>query len=71
MRPPPVLGTLVALAVAAACSSPARMADAPARDTTSLRDTVPAVVLEREVRYYVDEKGAVWDDRGRKYDKAP
>jgi hypothetical protein len=27
-----------------------------------------SVALERETRYYVDEKGVVWDDRGRKMD---
>lgn len=29
------------------------------------------VPLEREVRYYRDETGAVWDDRGRKLDRVP
>jgi hypothetical protein len=30
-----------------------------------------AVALERETRYYTDEKGAVRDDRGRKMDAKP
>lgn len=35
--------------------------------------TPPAsiVTLEREVRYYKDETGAIWDDRGRKLGTAP
>jgi hypothetical protein len=28
--------------------------------------TPPATIAERAMRYYRDETGAVWDDRGRK-----
>ena len=54
-----------AVAAAAGCANPpARIERAPAfRDT----GTPPATIaLQREVRYYTDESGAIWDDRGTK-----
>jgi len=41
---------------------------APARHAPIWHDngTPSATMAEREVRYYRDEAGAVWDDRGRK-----
>jgi hypothetical protein len=72
MRPlPPLLLTLAGLVVAASCSSPtSRVAVSP---PAYLGPGTPAasVALERETRYYVDEKGAVWDDRGRKMEATP
>ncbi len=59
---------LASLAITGGCAAP------PARDAAT-RATVPpridaerppSLALEREVRYYLDEEGMVWDDRGRK-----
>jgi hypothetical protein len=66
---PPLLLALAGLAVAVSCSSPtSRVAVSPPayQDPGILAGSV---ALERETRYYTDEKGAVWDDRGRKMDK--
>jgi hypothetical protein len=30
----------------------------------------PAAPVEREVRYYIDERGTVWDDRGKNHGPA-
>ena len=61
---------LIALAgvVAAGCAAPGSRIY-PQTHTPLWRDTgTPPVTIaqEREVRYYHDERGAVWDDRGRK-----
>lgn len=54
--------------VAAGCPAPgARIA--PRTHTPIWQDTgtPPSTIAhEREVRYYRDERGALWDDRGRK-----
>lgn len=61
---------LAGLAVVAGCSSQASRvaAAAPAARAHTPSD---AVVTVRETRYYVDENGALWDDRGRKIDTVP
>jgi hypothetical protein len=68
MSAAPTLAAVLACAVlATGCSWPIASADPPARavrlDMGLSGDAVP---LEREIRYYRDEQGAVWDDRGRK-----
>ena len=44
------------------------LAFVPAQDS---RSRPPAVALEREIRFYTDEQGNVWDDRGRRQEKPP
>jgi hypothetical protein len=60
---------IAAAALAAGCASPpSRLeprARSPARGTPGA-----SVAVERVARYYVDETGTLWDDRGRKYDGA-
>lgn len=71
-------GTVLSLALLLAgivpgCSSPAGRVAVPAPVATPERFEAPpdAVAAGRETRYYVDEKGALWDDRGRKVGTAP
>jgi hypothetical protein len=70
---PPLLLRFAGLAVAASCSSPTSrvVVSSPAPESSSRGTPAAAVALERETRYYTDEKGAVWDDRGRKMDAKP
>ncbi len=59
--------TILVGVAAVGCSPEVRIA--PARQAPIWHDngTPPATVAhEREMRYYRDEAGAVWDDRGRK-----
>ena len=67
-----LIATIVGASLAAAgCSSPNSRTDLPARDPGRLDTGTPAaqtIAMEREIRYYVDEKGVVWDDRGRKHE---
>jgi len=61
--------SLVGFAVASCTSSPGRVELAP----RSLDAGTPqsSVAVERTTRYYVDETGSIWDDRGRKYERYP
>ena len=71
-----VLLALAAIAVAAGCASPtSRLGDAAYKPTLdpvrkqSWPDTGTTPTphaMERETRYYVDEQGVRWDDRGRR-----
>ena len=74
MKTPPLLLATMALAVAAACAAP-ELREAPPEPAPPWNDTgtPPATVgvQEREVRYYRDETGAIWDDRGRKVSAGP
>jgi len=66
------LAVLLAIvgALAAGCSSPPTRVEVPPRWLDAgTPDT--SVAVERVARYYVDETGAIWDDRGRKYDATP
>jgi hypothetical protein len=65
------IAILGAAAVAGCADPPARSAS-PAREAapTGMRPAVPSVALEREIRYYRDEQGDLWDDRGRKLERA-
>jgi hypothetical protein len=66
------LTTLAGVAIAAACSAPATLVERPAARGPGWIDAgTPSLAREREVRFYADEKGAVWDDRGRKHEAAP
>ena len=58
--------TMLAGVAAIGCTPEVRIA--PIRHAPIWHDngTPPATIAEREVRYYRDESGAVWDDRGRK-----
>jgi hypothetical protein len=59
--------TVLAGVAAVGCTSQVRLA--PIRHAPIWHDngTPPATIaLEREVRHYRDEAGAVWDDRGRR-----
>ncbi|MGE5095406.1 MAG: hypothetical protein ACM3SO_09730 [Betaproteobacteria bacterium] len=55
----------VAAAAFAGCASPPLE---PARRAQSPPAPVAAVPVERVTRYYVDETGTLWDDRGKRYD---
>ena len=70
MRAP--LGTMLAFCavIAGGCPAPA-VKVAPAARATSWVDTpARSMDVEREVRYYTDEQGMVWDDRGKKHGRA-
>jgi hypothetical protein len=59
--------TMLAGVAATGCTPEVRFA--PIRHTPIWHDNgTPAanIALEREMRYYRDEAGTVWDDRGRK-----
>jgi hypothetical protein len=75
MKPlPSVLLALAVIAVAAGCASPASRLGDPAYKPTleplrkqSWPDTGTTTTphaMERETRYYVEEQGIRWDDRG-------
>ena len=64
---------LAACTIAMGCSTVPEKAPA-ARFAPSWIDAgTPAGTLgsEREIRYFIDERGAVWDDRGRKLEAPP
>jgi hypothetical protein len=65
------LVSAVAATALPGCTSTPRVVTAPveARPPAVARAT-PSIALEREIRYYRDEQGAVWDDRGRRVDHA-
>lgn len=56
---------VAAAAFTAGCASPPLE---PARRAQSPPAPVAAVPVERVTRYYVDETGTLWDDRGKRYD---
>ena len=64
---------LAAAALATACAPPALRADPAPQAAASKEAGTPAASLERErqVRYYRDETGAIWDDRGQKQAAKP
>ena len=64
------VGAIATAALAAGCSSPTSRV-APAAPRVEVRTPPPPLAEERVTRYYVDETGAVWDDRGRKVGVAP
>lgn len=68
------LGTVAAVAVlAASCAeSPVRVApDALGPSWIDAGTPAGTLHMEREIRYYKDEQGMVWDDRGRKVERVP
>jgi hypothetical protein len=64
MRPYSMAVLAVSIFIAGCVSGPAPSA-ATQRAPVLVR-TAPAVALESETRYYTDETGAIWDDRGRR-----
>lgn len=59
--------TMLASVAAIGCTPEVRFATAQHAPIWQDTGTPPATIAqEREVRYYRDEAGAVWDDRGRK-----
>jgi hypothetical protein len=62
------LGTMLAFCavIAGGCPSPA-VKVAPAARGTWADTPARSMDVEREVRYYTDEQGMVWDDRGRNH----
>ena len=59
--------TVTAAAALSGCMDPPNRADAaPALGPRWVDAGTPSAVVEREVRYYKDEQGAIWDDRGKK-----
>ena len=60
---------IMAIAAAAAlsgCMDPPQRAAAPALGPGWVDAGTPSAVVERDIRYYKDEQGAIWDDRGKK-----
>ena len=55
------------------CAPMAERGDFPPRAPIRMvgGTATPSIALEREVRYYVDEQGAIWDDTGRKQQRPP
>lgn len=59
--------TILAGVAAIGCTPEVRLVPAQLAPIWQDTGTPPATIaLEREVRYYRDESGTVWDDRGRK-----
>jgi hypothetical protein len=67
MKSFPILLVLSAVAVSG-CSSVAARLTPPAREIARLEveSPGPADSVARETRYYADENGIVWDDRGKR-----
>jgi len=65
-------GLLIGIAFATGCSSPPTRVELAPRDRAWFDTGTPpaSAAVERVTRYYVDEKGAVWDDRGKRHDTA-
>jgi len=75
MRTRARLGVMLAACavIASGCQAP-EVKVAPAPHPPSWVDAgTPAstVTLERELRYYIDEQGMIWDDRGKKHGHTP
>lgn len=75
MRHFPAASTFVLAAaasiLAAGCSLPLGRVAQPSHAPARLEPTEPSsVAMERETRYYRDDQGAIWDDRGRKQEPA-
>lgn len=75
MRPFPAasmfVAALAAPILAAGCSLPLGRVAQPSHAPVRLEPTEPSTVApEREIRYYRDEQGAIWDDRGRRQEPA-
>lgn len=70
-----LLAAFASAALAPGCAPVIRADIAPAapavRGWKDAGTPKPSVELEREVRYYKDEKGEVWDDRGRRHPARP
>jgi hypothetical protein len=68
-----VVATLAAAVAGASCAWPTSRAEPPLRAAAPRHAaTQPApAALEPETRYYVDETGAVWNDRGIKQHAKP
>ena len=66
------MGAVLAGAIGG-CAPMAERGDFPAHTPVRMVGgaATPSVALEREVRYYVDEQGATWDDSGRKHERPP
>ena len=69
------LGTMMAAGavLAGSCAEPAVRVAPVVLGPSWVDAGTPASTthLEREIRYFVDERGMVWDDRGRKHERAP
>ena len=69
---PMILITLACVATVAGCSVPLTRFDAPARNPGTHDVGTPPfrIAQDRKPRYYIDERGIVWDDQGRRRDPA-
>lgn len=57
----------VASVLAAGCTLPLGRVAQPGQAPARLEPTEPSsVAMTRETRYYRDDQGALWDDRGRR-----
>ena len=67
------ISALIAAVAVAGCALPSLQPEVRTpRPTWRDTGTPPETIAhEREVRYYVDEQGAIWDDRGRKLAARP
>lgn len=66
---PALLCAIAGTLLAAGCASPVAREAAPAKPVPAA--AAPPVPVERVTRYYRDEQGALWDDRGHKLDRPP
>jgi hypothetical protein len=70
VAPSVVLSTLAAAALLGCTSLPERIAAPPRAAAPQVAyQPAPAIALEREIRYYFDEQGDLWDDRGRRLER--
>ena len=67
-----ILTAFAGVAAVSGCSVPLGRLDLPARNPgTHDVGTPPSwIAQERKPRYYIDERGIVWDDQGRRRDAA-
>ena len=71
MRARRIAMSAVLAGIIGGCAPTAERGDFPPRGPSRMvqGEAVPSLPLEREVRHYVDEQGAIWDDRGRKQER--
>ena len=60
----------VAAAMVAACTSTPGPTPAPRSPSLQAARTL-SPPAERAIRYYLDDAGTTWDDRGKRHDAAP
>lgn len=62
-----IMAATAAAALSGCMDPPPNRAAAPALGPGWVDAGTPPAVAEREIRYYKDEQGVIWDDRGKKH----